>query len=65
MTDNNPTEAHPRAGSDEAQQDVAQATDTKAEATGIATASGELSENDLEAVAGGIHSMGARQSADL
>jgi hypothetical protein len=44
---------------------VAQASDTKAEATGIATASGELSENDLEAVAGGVQKMGARQTADL
>ena len=51
MTDNNPTEAHPPAGSDEAQQDVAQASDAKAEAAG--TASDELSEDDLEAVAGG------------
>ena len=50
MTDNNPTEASP-AGSDETQQDVAKATDTKAEATG--TTSDELSEDDLEGVAGG------------
>lgn len=35
----------------EAPQDVAQASDAKAEATG--TASDELSEDDLEAVAGG------------
>ena len=52
MTDNNPTEAHPPAESDEAQQDVAQASDAKAEAAG--TASDELSEDDLEAVAGGV-----------
>ena len=51
MTDNNPTEAHPPAGSDEAQQEAAQASDAKAEAAG--TASDELSEDDLEAVAGG------------
>ena len=51
MTDNNPTEAHPPAGSDEAQQEAAQASDAKAEAAG--TASDELSEEDLEAVAGG------------
>ena len=51
MTDNNPTEAPPPAGSDEAQQDVAQASVAKAEAAG--TASDELSEDDLEAVAGG------------
>jgi hypothetical protein len=51
MTDNNPTEAHPPAGSGEAKQDVAKASDAKAEATG--TASDELSEDDLEAVAGG------------
>jgi hypothetical protein len=49
MTDKNQTEASPPAGSDEAQQDVAQASDAKAEATG--TASDELSEDDLEAVA--------------
>jgi hypothetical protein len=36
----------------EAPQDVAQASDAKAEATG--TASDELSEDDLEAVAGGF-----------
>jgi hypothetical protein len=53
MTDNNPTEAHPPAGSDEAQQDVAQASDTKAEAAATATAGDELSEKALEAVAGG------------
>jgi hypothetical protein len=38
----------------EAQQDVAQPTDAKAEATSTAKASGELSEDDLDAVAGGI-----------
>ena len=53
MTDNNPTEATPPAGSDEAKPDVAQTSDTKAEATSTAKASDELSENDLEAVAGG------------
>ena len=53
MTDNNPTEAHPPAGSDEAQQEAAQASDAKAEATSTAKASDELSEDDLEAVAGG------------
>jgi len=37
----------------EAQQDVAQASDAKAEATSTAKASDELSEDDLEAVAGG------------
>ena len=37
----------------EAQQDVAQASDAKAEAAG--TASDELSEDDLEAVAGGTY----------
>ncbi|WP_353210658.1 hypothetical protein [Rhodovarius sp.] len=41
------------AGSDEAQQDVAQTSDTKAEATSTAKASDELSEDDLETVAGG------------
>ena len=38
----------------EIQQDVAQPTDTKAEATSTAKASDELSDNDLEAVAGGF-----------
>ena len=37
----------------EAQQDVAQASDAKAEATSTAKASDELSEDDLKAVAGG------------
>ena len=37
----------------EAQQDVAQPSDTTAEATSTAKASDELSEDDLEAVAGG------------
>ena len=36
------------------QQDVAQATDTRADATATAKASDELSEDDLEAVAGGV-----------
>jgi len=36
------------------QQEVAQPTDAKAEATSTAKASDELSDNDLEAVAGGI-----------
>jgi len=52
VTDNSPTEAHSPAGSNEAQQDVAQASDAKAEATG--TAPDELSMDDLEAVAGGV-----------
>jgi len=51
MIDNNNQPEAPAAGSDEAQQDVAKASDAKAEATG--TASDELSEDDLEAVAGG------------
>jgi hypothetical protein len=37
----------------EAQQDVAPTSDTKAEATSTAKASDELSEDDLQAVAGG------------
>jgi hypothetical protein len=53
MTDKNQTEATVPDGSDEAQQDVAKATDTKAEATGTAKASDELSEDDLKAVSGG------------
>ena len=57
MTDNNiHTEATPPAGSDEAQQDVAQASDAKAEAAG--TASDELSGDDLVAVVGGGRSPG-------
>jgi len=38
----------------EALQDVAKASDTKAEATGTAKASDELTEDDLEGVAGGV-----------
>ena len=53
MTDNNPTEAPLAAGSGEAKPDVAQTSDTKAEATSTAKASDELSEDNLEAVAGG------------
>ena len=53
MTDNNPTEVPPPAGSDEAKQDVAQASDAKADATNTATVGDELSEDDLQAVAGG------------
>jgi hypothetical protein len=53
-TDNNPTEVPLPAGSDQAQQDVAQPTDTKAEAASSAKASDELSEDDLEGVAGGV-----------
>jgi len=53
MTDNNQTEDKTTAGSGEAQQDVAQASDAKAEASGTAKASNELSEDDLMAVAGG------------
>ena len=38
----------------ETQQEAAQTSDTKAEATSTAKASDELSEDDLEAVAGGF-----------
>lgn len=38
----------------EAQQNLAQASDGKAEATGAAKASNELSHDDLEALAGGV-----------
>ena len=38
----------------EALQDVAKPSDAKAEASSTATASDELSEDDLEAVAGGM-----------
>ena len=44
------------AGSGEAQQDVAQASDTKAEATCTATGGDELTGDDLAAVAGGAWS---------
>ena len=54
MPDDTQTEAPPPAGSGEAKPDVAQPSDTKAEATSTAKASDELSEDDLEAVAGGI-----------
>jgi hypothetical protein len=54
MTDDSQTEAPPPAGRDETQQDVAQANDAKAEATSSAKASDELSEDDLEGVAGGV-----------
>jgi hypothetical protein len=47
----------------EAQQEAAQPTDAKAEAS--ATASDELSEDDLEAVAGGALRIGATTFADL
>jgi len=54
MADHNTqTEDQPPAGSDEAPQDAAQASDTKAEATSTTNASDELSEDDLEAVSGG------------
>ena len=56
MTDNNPTEATTHAGSGEAKPEAAQTSDTKAEAaTSTAKASDELSEDDLEAVAGGLN----------
>ena len=62
MPDNTEDEEAAPAGSDEAQQDVAQAIGSKTEATSAAkaeaatstaTAGDELSDNDLEAVAGG------------
>ena len=49
----------------EAQQEAAQTRETKTGAAGTATASTELAEDDLEAVAGGIFKMGAHQTADL
>ena len=52
MTESNQT-AEPPPPAAEALQDVAKASDTKAEASGTAKASDELSEDDLEAVAGG------------
>ena len=53
MTDKNQTEASPPAGSDEAKPEAAQAIGAKAEDTSTATASDELSGDDLEAVVGG------------
>ncbi|WP_368415034.1 hypothetical protein [Falsiroseomonas sp.] len=44
----------------EAQQEAAQTSDAEAEAAGIATASDELSENDLEAVSGGFRAIETR-----
>jgi hypothetical protein len=40
----------------QAQQDMTQTSDAKAEATGTAKATGELSNDDLAAVAGGARS---------
>ena len=54
MTDDNQTEAPPPAGGDVAPQEAAQTSDTNAEVTSTAKASDELSEDDLEAVAGGL-----------
>jgi len=51
MMESNKTEA--KTPADEAQHDVAQANDAKADATSTAKASDELSEDDLGAVAGG------------
>jgi hypothetical protein len=45
----------------EAQQEAAHTSDTKAEATSTAKASDELSEGDLEAVAGGSARTTARE----
>jgi len=53
MTETNQTED--KAPVTEAQQDAAQPSDTKAEASSTAKASDELSEDDLEAVAGGTN----------
>jgi hypothetical protein len=48
----------------EAQQEAAQTSDPKAEATSSAKASDELSENDLAAVAGGRRSPGTGPAPD-
>ena len=61
MTENTQTEA--KTPATEPQQDVAQANDAKAEATG--TASDELSEGDLETVSGGVKRLGSVQASDL
>ena len=53
MTETNQTEDQTPAT--EAQQEAAQTSDTKAEVTSAAKASDELSEDDLEGVAGGFH----------
>ena len=45
----------------EAQQDVAQASDAKAEATSTAKANDELSEDALDAVAGGTQTIARQQ----
>lgn len=52
MTETNQTEAQTPAT--EPPQDAAQPSDTKAEASSTAKASDELSEDDLEGVAGGV-----------
>jgi len=66
MSDNdNHTEATTPAGSGEAQQDGAKASDTKAEAASTAKASDELSEEDLDAVAGGVKKLSPMIVADL
>ena len=61
MTENTQTEA--KTPATEPQQDVAQANDAKAEATG--TACDELSEGDLETVSGGVKRLGSVQASDL
>jgi hypothetical protein len=63
MTDTNQTEApHPPAGSGEAQQDVAQAIGAIAEETSTATTGDERSEDDLDALAGGVTSIFAENT---
>ena len=60
MTENTKTED--KIPATEIQQGVAQASDTKAQATNTAKASDELSEDDLKAVAGGRRPPGGFQS---
>ena len=63
MTENNQNQD--KLPTAETQQDVAKAGDAKAEASTTAKASDELTEDDLEAVAGGAKRIGATTFADL
>ena len=63
MTENTKTED--KIPATEIQQGVAQVSDAKAESTSTAKASDELSEDDLEAVAGGARRIPAINFADL
>ena len=58
------TQTEDQAPAIEAKPDMAQPSDTKAEATSTAKASDELSEDDLEAVAGGLTTPGGYSSTN-